>query len=68
MISLLEVVLGPLLVWLAYSERPGTATLIGGVVVTAAVLVQATAGLARLQGPEPVRCARRGSSVTIARC
>jgi drug/metabolite transporter (DMT)-like permease len=46
-ISLLEVVVGPLLVWLAYSERPGAATLIGGVVVTAAVLVQATAGLRR---------------------
>jgi drug/metabolite transporter (DMT)-like permease len=46
-ISLLEVVLGPLLVWLAYSESPSTATLIGGVVVTAAVLIQATAGLDR---------------------
>jgi drug/metabolite transporter (DMT)-like permease len=44
-ISLLEVVLGPLLVWLAYAERPATATLIGGVIVTAAVLVQATARL-----------------------
>ena len=50
-ISLLEVVLGPLLVWLAYSERPGTATLIGGVVVTAAVLVQATAGLRGSKAP-----------------
>jgi drug/metabolite transporter (DMT)-like permease len=50
-ISLLEVVLGPTLVWLAYSERPGAATLLGGIVVTAAVLVQATAGLRR--GSEP---------------
>ena len=43
LLSLLEVVLGPLWVWLAYSERPSTATLVGGVVVTAAVVVQATA-------------------------
>jgi drug/metabolite transporter (DMT)-like permease len=49
-ISLLEVVLGPLLVWLAYAERPATATLIGGAIVTAAVLVQATARLRG--GPE----------------
>lgn len=52
-ISLLEVVVGPLLVWLAYSERPGSATLLGGVVVTAAVLVQATA--ARRGGSESAR-------------
>ena len=43
LLSLLEVVLGPLWVWLAYSERPTTATLVGGAVVTAAVVVQATA-------------------------
>ena len=41
-ISLLEVVLGPLWVWLAYDEKPGTATVVGGVVVVAAVVVQAT--------------------------
>ena len=40
-ISLLEVVLVPLWVWLAYDERPATATLAGGVVVVAAVIVQA---------------------------
>lgn len=44
-ISLLEVVLGPLWVWLAYSERPAAATLLGGAIVTAAVLVQASVGL-----------------------
>lgn len=42
-ISILEVVVGPLLVWAAYAERPGSATLVGGVIVTAAVLVQALA-------------------------
>lgn len=40
LITLLEIVLGPLWVWLTISEEPGTATLIGGVVVIAAVLVQ----------------------------
>lgn len=41
-ISLLEVVLGPLWVWLAYEERPSLATFLGGAVVVAAVVVQAT--------------------------
>ena len=41
LISLLEVVLGPLWVWLAYGERPSAATLVGGAVVVAAVVVQA---------------------------
>ncbi len=41
-ISLLEVVLGPLWVWLAYEERPSLATFLGGTVVVAAVVVQAT--------------------------
>jgi drug/metabolite transporter (DMT)-like permease len=41
-ISLLEVVLGPLWVWLAYEERPSLATFVGGLVVVAAVVVQAT--------------------------
>jgi drug/metabolite transporter (DMT)-like permease len=41
LITLLEVVLGPLWVWLALSERPSTATLIGGSVVIGAVVVQA---------------------------
>jgi len=40
-ISLLEVVLGPLWVWLAYDERPSAATFAGGVIVVAAVVVQA---------------------------
>lgn len=41
LITLLEVVLGPLWVWLALSEQPGTATLLGGAVVVAAVVLQA---------------------------
>jgi len=47
MITLLEVVLGPLWVWLFLSENPGTASLVGGAIVIAAVVVQAT-------GPRPV--------------
>jgi len=41
LISLLEVVLGPLWVWLAYGESPSAATLAGGAIVVAAVVVQA---------------------------
>jgi drug/metabolite transporter (DMT)-like permease len=42
-ITLLEVVLGPLWVWIAVSERPAAATLIGGVIVVFGVLLQASA-------------------------
>lgn len=41
LITLLEVVLGPLWVWLAFSEQPSTATLLGGAVVVVAVVLQA---------------------------
>jgi drug/metabolite transporter (DMT)-like permease len=41
LITLLEIVLGPLWVWLFLSERPSTATLLGGAIVLAAVLLQA---------------------------
>jgi len=41
LITLLEVVLGPLWVWIALSERPSTSTLVGGAVVLFAVVVQA---------------------------
>jgi drug/metabolite transporter (DMT)-like permease len=40
LITLLEIVLGPLWVWIALSERPGAATLIGGAIALAAVLIQ----------------------------
>lgn len=49
LITLLEVVLGPLWVWLALSEQPGNATLAGGAVVVAAVVLQAGG-----DEPEPV--------------
>ena len=44
LITLLEIVLGPLWVWLFVSERPGTATLVGGLVVLFAVAFQARPG------------------------
>jgi drug/metabolite transporter (DMT)-like permease len=42
LITLLEVVLGPLWVWIGYGETPGAATLVGGAVVIAAVVLQTT--------------------------
>jgi drug/metabolite transporter (DMT)-like permease len=41
LITLLEIVLGPLWVWLALDERPSTLTLVGGAIVIAAIAVQA---------------------------
>ena len=38
LISLLDVVLGPLWVWLVISERPGMGALVGGAIVLAAVI------------------------------
>ena len=45
LIALLEVVLGPIWVWLLYSERPEALTLAGGSVIVAAVLLHALAEL-----------------------
>ena len=40
LITLLEVVLGPLWVWLALDERPSTLTLVGGAIVIGAIVLQ----------------------------
>jgi drug/metabolite transporter (DMT)-like permease len=40
LITLLEVVLGPLWVWLALDERPSTLTLVGGAIVVGAIVIQ----------------------------
>ena len=40
LITLLEVVLGPVWVWLALDERPSTLTLIGGAIVIGAIVIQ----------------------------
>ena len=44
LITLLEVVLGPLWVWLALDERPSTLTLTGGAIVIAAIVLQTRGG------------------------
>ena len=52
LISLLEIVLGPLWVWIARSERPGAGTIAGGVVILAAVTIQSLRPNAyRLESP-----------------
>jgi drug/metabolite transporter (DMT)-like permease len=51
LITLLEVVLGPLWVWLALSETPSAATLAGGAIVMLAVATQALMGTP----PSPLR-------------
>jgi drug/metabolite transporter (DMT)-like permease len=40
LITLLEVVLGPIWVWLALDERPSTPTLVGGAIVIVAIVIQ----------------------------
>jgi drug/metabolite transporter (DMT)-like permease len=47
LLSLLEVVLGPLWVWLAVGEEPGGATLVGGAVVLAALVMNELAAIRR---------------------
>ena len=49
LITLLEIVLGPVWVWLALDERPSTLTLVGGAVVIVAIVIQTRAA----PPPEP---------------
>jgi len=54
LITLLEIVLGPVWVWLSRGERPGAATLAGGAIVLAAVVFQvATAPQLEPVAPPP---------------
>ncbi len=53
LISLLEVVLGPLWVWIALSEQPPALTLVGGGLIIAAVLILVT------QAAEPREVSRK---------
>ena len=57
LITLLEVVLGPVWVWLALDERPSTLTLVGGAVVIVAIVIQTS------ETPAPVDRALRGTSL-----
>jgi drug/metabolite transporter (DMT)-like permease len=43
LITLLEIVLGPLWVWLALDERPSNLTLVGGAIVIVAIVIQTRA-------------------------
>jgi drug/metabolite transporter (DMT)-like permease len=52
LITLLEVVLGPLWVWLAVDERPSTRTLVGGAIVIAAIVIQTRATPSRAPDEE----------------
>lgn len=49
LITLLQIVLGPFLVWLAYREQPSAGTLLGGGIIVAAVVVQALGDLRRVE-------------------
>jgi drug/metabolite transporter (DMT)-like permease len=44
LITLLEIVLGPVWVWLALDERPSMLTLVGGAIVISAILIQTRRG------------------------
>ena len=47
LLSLTEVVLGPILVWLGVGEVPGFYTLVGGAIVLGAIAAQAISGIRR---------------------
>lgn len=51
MITLLEVILGPLLVWAVIGENPGQLTLTGGAVIVATVALQALRRLSLVESP-----------------
>jgi drug/metabolite transporter (DMT)-like permease len=53
LITLLEVVLGPLWVWIAYDEQPDTATLAGGAIVVAAIVILTRGAPAPESGAPP---------------
>jgi drug/metabolite transporter (DMT)-like permease len=53
LITLLEVVLGPLWVWLSISEKPAATAIAGGCVVILAVLLQATEKTRATATPSP---------------
>ncbi len=53
LITLLEIVLGPLWVWIALSEQPSATTLAGGAVVLGAVVIQAAGAPEEPSVPPP---------------
>ncbi len=70
LITLLEVVLGPLWVWLALDERPSALTLVGGAIVIVAIVIQTRARRPRRprEGAPALRWVRRrGGSALLER-
>jgi drug/metabolite transporter (DMT)-like permease len=57
LITLLEIVLGPLWVWIVLGERPALIAIIGGVVVMFAVVLQTTQSVQTQAIPSPVSAA-----------
>lgn len=51
MITLLEVILGPLLVWAVIGEDPGQMTLIGGTVIVVTIALHTLRRLTRIESP-----------------
>lgn len=51
LLSLTEVILGPIWVWLAFSEEPSRATLLGGAILLASISAQAIHGARRSKPP-----------------
>jgi len=54
LITLLEIVLGPIWVWIVLSEQPSAATIAGGLIVLGAVAIQARAGVPPPQRTVPL--------------
>ena len=53
LITLLEIVLGPLWVWLAIDERPTTRTLVGGAIVIVGIVIQTRSDPDPAPAPSP---------------
>lgn len=53
LLSVLETILGPIWVWVIFSENPGERTILGGLVVLAALIVHTLLDLRRPQQPVP---------------
>jgi drug/metabolite transporter (DMT)-like permease len=51
LLSLTEVVLGPIWVWLAFSETPSGLTLLGGAILLAAIAGRAATGIRHRRPP-----------------
>jgi drug/metabolite transporter (DMT)-like permease len=53
LLSTLETILGPIWVWIIFAENPGERTILGGLVVLAALVVHTLLDLRNAQKPVP---------------